>query len=189
MIDFDWIWYFFENCCFLSLFYFISLLNRGMVALALSQRKWFKPIVPHLLLIFRLTPKFFALCFFNMFGWHVSIVSFVGHWLNIPAHHSHVEYLSEILCGRVYYHALSNFGWQEAKGSWVPPPPQKKNCSSDCYCGICRFWDVVHHQWTRPWLLTLRQLDILQKCCSSSNHFHKVVQLFGLIFVTPIRPT
>lgn len=29
------------------------------------------------------------------------------------------------LCGRVYYHALSNFGWQEAKWSWVFPPPKK----------------------------------------------------------------
>lgn len=191
MIDFDWIWYFFENCCFLSLFYFISLLNRGMVVLALSQRKWFKPIVPHLLLIFRLTPKFFALCFFNMFGWHVSIVSFVGHWLNIPAHHSHVEYLSEIyvdVCIIMLY--LISADKKQKDLEPPPPPPKKKNyCSSDCYCGICRFWDVVHHQWTRPWLLTSRHLDILQKCCSSSNHFHKVVQLFGLIFVTPIRST
>lgn len=125
MIDFDWIWYFFENCCFLSLFYFISLLNRGMVVLALSQRKWFKPIVPHLLLIFRLTPKFFALCFFNMFGWHVSIVSFVGHWLNIPAHHSHVEYLSEIyvdVCIIMLYLISADKKQNDLESS---PPPKK----------------------------------------------------------------
>lgn len=33
----------------------------------------------------------------------------------------------------------------------------------------CRFWDVVHLQWTRPWLVILKLLDILLRCNSSSK--------------------
>lgn len=36
---------------------------------------------------------------------------------------------------------------------------------------VCRYWDVDHHLWTRPWLLTLRHLATHLRCSSSSDSF------------------
>ena len=39
--------------------------------------------------------------------------------------------------------------------------------SNHPYC--CRYWGAGHRPWTRPWQVTLRLLDTLPKCSSSSE--------------------